>query len=191
MVSYEQSWRDSHSTLALKNNTKEEIKNVVFLMTYLDMDGHELDYEEFSINVNIAPGMTRKVDIEAYERERNYHYYLSDGLYDNTSFKVKFQLKDYNRETINIEETDNHRSIRHDLNRNNSRNEFFPTIMLLITLLFVLGIVVGSYVLVAVMAQKRNRNVVIWVLLSLMATPLLMIIILLCIGKNERDYFDQ
>lgn len=32
MVSYEQSWRDSHGTLALKNNTSEEIQNVVFLI---------------------------------------------------------------------------------------------------------------------------------------------------------------
>lgn len=41
--------------------------------------------------------------------------------------------------------------------------------------------------MVAVMAQKRNRNVVIWILLSLIATPLLMIIILLAIGEN-KDY---
>ena len=52
--------------------------------------------------------------------------------------------------------------------------------------MFVIGIAVGLYVLVAVMAQKRNRSVVVWVLLSLLATPLLMIIILLAIGKNEN-----
>ena len=46
------------------------------------------------------------------------------------------------------------------------------------------------YILVAVMAQKRNRSVVIWVFLSLIATPLLMILILLVIGKNE-DYVGQ
>ena len=46
-------------------------------------------------------------------------------------------------------------------------------------------------VLVALMAQKRNRNVAVWILLSLLATPLLMIIILLCIGKDESHTFEQ
>ena len=33
MVSYEQGWLDSNGTLALKNNSSEEIRNVVFLIT--------------------------------------------------------------------------------------------------------------------------------------------------------------
>ena len=32
MVSYEQSWLDSKATLALKNNSSEEVKNVLFLI---------------------------------------------------------------------------------------------------------------------------------------------------------------
>ena len=56
MVSYEQGWLDSSGTLALKNNSSEEVKNVVFLITYLDMSGKELDYEEFSKRVSIAFG---------------------------------------------------------------------------------------------------------------------------------------
>lgn len=75
MVSYEQSWLDSRGTLALKNNTSEEIRNVSFQITYLDMSGNPLDYEEFTKHISIAPGMTRKVDIPAYEHHRNYHYY--------------------------------------------------------------------------------------------------------------------
>ena len=47
MVSYEQGWLDSRGTLALKNNTNEEIHNVSFQITYLDMSGNPLDYEEF------------------------------------------------------------------------------------------------------------------------------------------------
>lgn len=71
MVSYEQVWLDSEGTLALKNNSSEEVKNVVFLITYLDMSGNELDYEEFSRRLSIASGMTKKVDISAYEHDRN------------------------------------------------------------------------------------------------------------------------
>jgi hypothetical protein len=40
------------------------------------------------------------------------------------------------------------------------------------------------------MAQHRNRSVVVWILLSLLATPLLMAIILLVVGNNDR-YLNQ
>lgn len=50
-----------------------------------------------------------------------------------------------------------------------------------------IGIAVGLYALVAVMAQQRHRNVVVWILLSMIASPLLMIIILLCIGDSQKD----
>ena len=48
MVSYEQGWLDRHGTLALKNNTQTDIHNVTYRITYLDMQGRALDYEEFS-----------------------------------------------------------------------------------------------------------------------------------------------
>lgn len=50
-----------------------------------------------------------------------------------------------------------------------------------------IGIAVGLYVLVAVMAQQRHRNVVVWILLSMLASPLIMVIILLCIGDSQTD----
>ena len=182
MVSYEQGWLDRSGTLALKNNSSEEVKNVVFLIIYLDMSGNELDYEEFSRRVSIAPGMTKKLDIPAYEHDRNYHYYKSENsLSGSPAFKVKFQLKDYNVESI-----DDNPFSTYNYDRS-SGNEGMYDIIAIVGVLFVIGITVGLYVLVAVMAQKRNRSVVVWVLLSLFATPLLMIIILLIIGKNE-DY---
>lgn len=48
MVTYEQGWMDTNGALSLKNNTGVEVKNVVFLITYLDISGNELDYEEFN-----------------------------------------------------------------------------------------------------------------------------------------------
>ena len=192
MVSYEQGWLDSSGTLALKNNSSEEVKNVVFLITYLDMSGKELDYEEFSGQVSIAPGMTRKLDIPAYEHSRNYHYYKSENMPSGSpAFKIKFQLKDYNVEEEVTESTDESSFDR--LNNSSSTgcaNGSLYIIIGIVGLLFFIGINVGLYVLVAFMAQKRNRSVVAWILLSLIATPLLMIIILLAIGKNE-NYFEN
>lgn len=61
------------------------------------------------------------------------------------------------------------------------------TILLMIVLAIVfLGCIVGLYVLVGVMAKRRHRNAAIWVLLSLIASPLLIIIILACIGNSSR-----
>lgn len=193
MVSYEQSWLDSSGTLALKNNSSEEIKNVIFLITYLDMSGNELDYQEFTRRVSIASGMTKKLDIPAYEHSRNYHYYKTKDDYGHPAFKIKFQLKDYNVEEEAVESIDDNTFSTYDYDRS-SGNEGLFMIAFIIGLLFVIGITVGLYVLVAVMAQKRNRSVVVWVLLSILATPLLMIVILLAIGKNENyieNHYDR
>lgn len=190
MVSYEQAWSDSEGALSVKNNTDEEIYNISFRLVYFDIAGKQLDYKDFLEDVSIEPGMTKKVDVRAYEHDRSYHYYKSASLYPNTSFKLKFELKDYNIEKQDEAgmETDDISTFDEDFFP--SRNEGLYMIIGLIAFIFIIGISVGLYVLVAVMAQKRNRNVVIWVLLSLIATPLLMIIILLCIGKDKNNYIE-
>lgn len=189
MVSYEQSWLDSNGTLALKNNTNEKIYNVVFQITYLDMSGKDLDYEVFSRRIDIEPGMTRKVDIPAYEHERNYHYYKTKDEFKHPAFKIKFTLKDYN-----VKSADKKNSVSklpsNDLSDEEDSSDFIYGIIGLLAVLVFISICIGSYVLVAVMAQKRNRSVVAWVLLSIIATPLLMVIILLCIGSNNKNTFD-
>lgn len=157
------------------------------------MSGNELDYQEFTRRVSIASGMTKKLDIPAYEHSRNYHYYKTKDDYGHPAFKIKFQLKDYNVEEEAVESIDDNTFSTYDYDRS-SGNEGLFMIAFIIGLLFVIGITVGLYVLVAVMAQKRNRSVVVWVLLSLLATPLLMIVILLAIGKNENyieNHYDR
>lgn len=189
MVSYEQGWLDSKGTLALKNNTNEEIHNVSFQITYLDMSGNPLDYEEFTKSISIAPGMTRKIDVPAYEHDRNYHYYKSENMPSGSpSFKIKFELKDYNSVLQESKDIDNY---SHYDNANNSlysssRNDGWYMIIAIIAVLIVIGISVGLYVLVAVMAKSRNRSIVLWVLLSIVASPLLIIIILLVVGDDNK-----
>ena len=97
MVSYEQGAFDNEGILALKNNTNETIQNISFTITYLDMKGTPLDYEDFFLNVDIEPGMTKKVNITAYEHARNYHYYQTpDKGSGHSAFKIRYKLKDYN-----------------------------------------------------------------------------------------------
>lgn len=189
MISYEQNWIDNRGTLALKNNTSEAIQNVTFLITYLDMSGRELDYEEFYKKVEIEPGKTRKIDIPAYEDERNYHYYKSENSPTGSpAFKVKFELKEYNSDktSTDSEYRDMFEALDTETDDSSGLGKGTAMLIAVIAGIFVLAAIVGLYVLVAVMAKRRNRNVALWVLLSIIASPLLIIIILLVIGKDGR-----
>ncbi len=184
MVSYEQSWLDTEGTLSLKNNTNEEIHNIHFIISYLDMSDNQMDYKEFFEEVRIAPGMTKKLDIEPYEHDRDYQYYMTKGSPNHPEFKIKFELKGYN---LN-EEAFEDESYDSGFVTPDSSSSFL--IMLLAFGIIGLGVTVGLYILVAVMAQKRHRNVAAWVLLSILGTPLLMAIILLVLGDNN-DYMPR
>lgn len=178
MESYEQRWLDMHGTIALKNNTQETIHDVSFLLEYLDMQGKPLDYENFSYKIDIAPGKTKKLNIPAYEYDRNYHYYKTKGSYGHPTFKLRFKLVNYNTQIVksnNIEK-------RID-NYNNSSSS--SLIFVILVILF-LCVYIGMYVLVAVMANKRKRNPAAWLFLSFIATPILICIILLAIGENKN-----
>ena len=196
MVSYEQGWLDSRGTLALKNNTSENIHNVTFQITYLDMSGNALDYEEFYKEVEIAPGMTKKIDIPAYEHSRDYHYYKSENRPGGSpAFKISFELKDFNKvEPVGEGRIESDYSLPSYSDTHNKDDGPSGAMILLglAVVVIIIGFVVGMYVLVAVMAQKRKRNVVIWILLSIVTTPILMAIILLVIGDavngNEDGY---
>jgi len=173
MVSYEQGSFDSEGTLALKNNTNETIQNISFTITYLDMKETPVDYEDFFLNVDIKPGMTKKVNIPAYEHARNYHYYQTpDKGSGHPAFKIRYKLKDYN-----IANTDE--------DAQQTADDTVSAIIGVIIILVIIAITIGIYVLVGVLAKRRNRSVLLWILLGLITTPLLAIIILLCIGPAE------
>lgn len=192
MVLYEQGWLDDQGTIALRNNTDREVKRVTFEITYLDMKGNALDYEEYTERVSIEPGKTKKVNIPAYEHDRGYHYYLNHDSSDHPSFKIKYELKDYSwdepKDEVVYEETDRYGA----LDRIGDSDSFdyggiWTIVIACVAAMVMLGIAVGFYVLVAILAKNRNRNVLLWVLLSILASPVLIAIILLVIGK-ANDY---
>ena len=76
-----------------------------------------------------------------------------------------------------------------DLKNLDKEDKFYLVVAIgIIVLAITISIIL--YVLVAVMAKKRNRSVIGWVLLSLLATPVITIIILLVIGK-DADPLDR
>lgn len=101
MVSYEQNWNDTEGTLSLRNHTKQTICNVRFRLCYFDMSGTLLDYKDYcKTDIDIAPSMTRQVDIPAFEARRNYSYYKSTSLYEDRRFNISFKLLGYNESYI-------------------------------------------------------------------------------------------
>lgn len=62
-------------------------------------------------------------------------------------------------------------------------------IMIVFLMFFILVgalITAGLYIVVIKLAEERKRDVAIWVLLSFVSSPLLIMIILLCIGEEEK-----
>lgn len=186
MASYEQRWLDNEATIALTNNTSEPIHNVAFLISYLNMKGKQLDYKEFYYNIEIAPGMTKSLDIPAFNHDRMYHYYKTPESLGNPTFKITYKLKDYNmtKETIAEEYPE-----YEDDSLSSNAGHIGMSIFVIVALFMILSIWIGLYVLVAVLAKNRNRSAVIWLLLSFVASPLLIIIILLCIGNDNRGEY--
>ena len=230
MVSYEQTWLDDVGTLALKNNTSNTITSVDFTIEYLNMQGVQLDYKTFQKKVTIEPGKTRKINIPAYERERDYNYYKSKGKYNGEAFKIRFELNGVNggkkatsanespgadpaKEATGAASTNKSSSItaapvapaaskKTIVNKESVTSEKddvapqptelpeenpaeitnFNSIVGLVTLLFFIGIYSGLYVMVVVMAKKRNRSAAGWLFLSFFITPLVACIILLAVG---------
>ena len=198
MASYEQGWMDDFATIALKNNTDKPIRNVTFELTYLDMNGDAMDYEQYSVNVDIEPGRTKKTNVPAYEDESHYHYYATPDGEGHPKFKVKYELKRYNSDIDHEDEGSELSSpsawvVKADstsVDKGLDRLEGWLTdgvslIILLLCLLIFLGMSVGLYILVAILARNRHRSVLLWVLLSILASPVVIAIILLVIGEAK------
>lgn len=196
MVEFEQGWLDRESSISLRNNTTETIHNVTFLITYYDMKGRELDYKEFAEEIEIEPEKTKRLDIPAYEHDRDYHYYKSENRPGGSpAFKVKFELKDYNSSNFQTEEEKdialyNQLIGKDDYGIPESSSSNFDIIFILLVSLFLVGSYIGTYFLVMSMARNRNRDTAVWLIIAIIGSPVLAIIILLMAGdSNSTDSF--
>ena len=175
MVSFEQSWLDRQATVALKNHTNEEVKSIEFRIYYYDKkSGAQIDYKDFAMSVSIAPRLTKKIQIDAYDREHYANYYLSEASSsnENLSFDVKFELLGYNMGFPFV------------------LKQYFADTDTLIISLFWLALIIGLWLfllaIVGRMARDRNRNATLWMLLSILLTPIPIIVVLMIIGDDKK-----
>lgn len=216
MVSYEQGWTDFRGTLAIKNNTDEAITSVSFILYYYDMKGEQLDYKEFDKRINIAPGMTRKVNVDAYEHERNYNYYQSEKCPSGgTSFKVSFELVSYKtakgtksvgkgsknevakvadsdedriEETVVAMEAAMYESHSGAVYNTHELMDFLNTFRKFFLPLFLIWIIVSFCLTIATpfFAIDFGRSFFGWLLLALLLTPYLALLLLALVGRKEN-----
>ena len=185
LVSYEQNWSDLYGTLALKNNTSETIHSVAFQMTYLDMQNTPMDYRDYKVDVTIEPGLTKKVDIDAYEFQRSYAYYKSESLSSSDKkFKIKFKLTAINSKAID--------GAARNLNEDSGATEATEAeksshgfLNVISTQELIVIVYAALFVMVAVMARQRQRSAWSWVLGSILITPIIAMILLLICGNKE------
>ena len=152
------------------------------------MKGREMDYEDYSLKVDIAPGLTRKVDVDAYENDRYYSYYKSE-VYPLGAhrFKVKFELLGYNTPHAKVDNADydeEENNVVADQDDSGAKGAL-SSVFFLLFMGLILAFYIGIYVLVASMARARHRNVAFWVIASFIGTPFIVMIILWFIGDDE------
>lgn len=194
MLDFEQAWNDDTGRLSVKNNSKEAITDFAFKITYIDMEGQILGSEKFTKYLYLSPGEVKTINIPAFKTNENYSYYKSEAMpgLANT-FTTRFNLIEYNQYNRQVaaqnhqQSTDTTSNLSSSTKSTHHRKDLISDLGVITILL---GILFASYIIVILMTMKLNRQLAPWIVLSLVLTPMFVILILLFMGKSKSPYED-
>lgn len=74
---YEKTLRSPKETFFVTNLSDSIVDRLALAITYKDMKGRTLDSREVSVDIDLPPGATRRVDIRSWDRQNVFYYHLS------------------------------------------------------------------------------------------------------------------
>lgn len=95
MIDFQHNAGYVYSLISLRNNTSMPVRNVTFRIIYKDMNGNNLDYKEYTISNELAPGLTKRERLSANENIDGYYYYKSETRAGYKPYKIEYQLLKY------------------------------------------------------------------------------------------------
>lgn len=180
MTRFDQGAFDSQSSINLRNQSDETLTKIKFQLIYYDMNDNQIDYQDFTIRENIEPGMSRLFKIDAFQPYENYIYYRNkDYKPDNfNQFKVDFKLIEVEKR----EKGQKQSKLENDLSTTEN-NEFLVILGSMFAIGLGIFIIIAPFVVVKRMAINRYRDPAVYVLMSFLLSPFLIMLVLLIIGK--------
>lgn len=95
VVKYEHDCLRPTANLYVHNSTGRTVKSFHFRITYYDMKGNMLDYQDISKEIQIEPDMVRMLEIEGFGWKDQYVYYSSKNADYGRQYRIKAELKSY------------------------------------------------------------------------------------------------
>lgn len=91
---YEKLLTSTKESFFVTNNTDSAITRLVVKIEYLDMKRRHLDSRIATVNIDIDPGETRKLDICSWDRQKVFYYYRSrqPKVAQATPYRVRVTL---------------------------------------------------------------------------------------------------
>lgn len=92
---FEKNGLDNEEFLTLKNNLDCDVTSVTGVIIYKTMSGEMLDYQTFTVDVDIPVGLAKRITLRSFDQSNNWKYYRSNGLSSDKSFDIEFRLLSY------------------------------------------------------------------------------------------------
>lgn len=199
MTGFRQEWNDKHAYIVLLNNTELRLSRVKGTLSFFSESGQLLDERSFNEHVKLQPGEMAEIAISPFGRKQGY---VSSNCMNRIpsdaqaqEFTVRFTLTDYKgKEVANLPVSKREqRAIAQAeaeataAQTKEADEKLWNIIRITAGVLILLFIAVFYFLIPIRMADRRGRSWMPWVVVGIVATPIIPILALWLIGKKEVD----